>query len=102
MEEQLKTKKEIWTEIIKAWEASGLSQRKYCSQKGLVTNTFLYWRKRLKKIENKSSFVRLPASKKSLTAKFQLYIKEGVKISFNKSADIQLLMRIIEVIDKEL
>lgn len=36
-----------WTQLIKGWETSGLTQRTYCAQKGLKHSTFDYWRRQI-------------------------------------------------------
>ncbi len=101
MEEKQKTKEESWAEIIKGWEGSGLAQRAYCTQNGIAISAFLYWRKRLKRIRNKATFVKVSAKRQTIKNKSHLFIKGGVRISFKKGTDIKLLARIIEVINRE-
>lgn len=36
-----------WVEILKAWQASGLSQAEYCRREGLSASTLSRWRRRL-------------------------------------------------------
>ena len=36
-----------WSKIIKSWEQSGLTQKRFCEENGLNLNTFYYYRKNL-------------------------------------------------------
>ncbi len=36
-----------WSEQNAQWESSGLGQKKFCEQQGLVYKQFVYWRGRL-------------------------------------------------------
>ena len=42
-------KRRIWSERIRAWRCSGLSQAAYCREYGLKPKSFLYWKKRIGK-----------------------------------------------------
>lgn len=43
-----KTKLQHWTQRLKDWEASGVTQRAYCEREGLKYGTFDYWRRQIR------------------------------------------------------
>ena len=43
MAENDKTKLEHWTQRLKDWEASGMTQRVFCEREGLKYGSFDYW-----------------------------------------------------------
>jgi hypothetical protein len=44
-------KQRFWKNHITVWRSSGLSQRLYCKQHGLAVQTFGYWHRKIKKLE---------------------------------------------------
>ena len=50
-------KEEFWRESVSVWEESGLSARRFCSQKGLGYQSFLSWKRRI--LENSNYFIEL-------------------------------------------
>jgi hypothetical protein len=55
----------IWQAHVEAWKASGLSQRRYCEERGVSLSTFQWWRRRLRKPESERStspMVRVPVT----------------------------------------
>lgn len=44
---------ESWTEIITAWQKSGLSQSEFCRKNKLKPSAFFYWRRRIEAIQTK-------------------------------------------------
>lgn len=67
MAENDKTKLQQWTQRIKDWESSGVTQRAYCEREGLKYGTFDYWHRQ---IRSSGAAVRprtTPASTKCLT-----------------------------------
>jgi len=44
-----------WSGHVASWEASGLSQRRYCDQHQLTYSSFVYWRARLKQVKDKQT-----------------------------------------------
>ncbi len=39
----------LWAERIAAWKASGLKQQAFCEREGLRYQSFLWWRRRLRR-----------------------------------------------------
>ena len=58
------TKLQRWTEQIRHWQRSGLSQRAYCAQQGLKHPTFDYWRRRIRGDDSNAS---VPLTQKPAT-----------------------------------
>jgi len=44
---RVSARQSYWSEQNTLWEASGLSQQKFCEAQGLVYKQFIYWRGRL-------------------------------------------------------
>lgn len=87
-----------WPAEISSWQKSGLSQAAYCRQNQISYSAFLYWRKRIEKIESSSSkisFVRLDGSVFNDSSHFinrspspdsqtySSYSSTGIRIFFN-------------------
>ena len=89
-------KRRLWTDRIAAWEASGLSQQKYCDQAQLTYSTFIYWRGRLKPLNTddgdsgKVSFVSVKLKQK-MTSTLYLKISDQYSIVIHAGFDPDLL-----------
>lgn len=61
---------ESWTEIIGAWERSGLSQSEFCRKNKLKASAFFYWRRRIdaRKVKSKRKEASGKKSKRSAKA----------------------------------
>ena len=58
--------KEIMFENIRQWQASGLSQKKFCLDNGIAFHSFYYWYKRFRIIDKKpaaDAFVPIQVTK---------------------------------------
>ena len=51
-----------WLKIIKSWEQSGLTQKRFCEENGLNFNTFTYYRKNSKQPQQLVELPALPSS----------------------------------------
>ncbi len=97
-------KQTLWTKHIADWQSSGLSQGTFCEQHGFTYTTFVYWRGRLKKHEERGDAppvnffpVRLKqASPNSLTLKING--RHSIEIDTNFDGD--LLTRVIQAIEQ--
>ncbi len=67
MAENDKTKLQQWTQRIKDWESSGVTQRAYCEREGLKYGTFDYWRRQIRSAGAAVKPKTKPASAKRLT-----------------------------------
>lgn len=62
-----KTKLQHWTQRLKDWEASGVTQRAYCEREGLKYGTFDYWRRQIRSTGTTVKPKTKPVSAKLLT-----------------------------------
>ena len=49
-----------WSQIMTDFEASGLTQRRFCDERGVAYSSFCNWRKRLIQENAPSSLIELP------------------------------------------
>lgn len=53
-----------WEQLMAQYEASALTQREFCDQRGLAYSTFSYWRKQLRRValidSPSASLIELP------------------------------------------
>ena len=64
--EERKKIHEQWRQGISAWEASGLSQTKFCIENELNLRNFQYWKRKFK--ESQKSIVAKPNDRATLSA----------------------------------
>lgn len=97
---QKPSKLAIWQEHIKNCEASGLSQKDYCSQNKLSLAQMGYWRRRLRSLAKKnqaseaqSGFVAIPISS-TRADRLTLTLPSGINISgFHSTQDLVELVK---------
>lgn len=92
----------IWQAHIRQWERSGLSQRRYCKERGLALSTFQWWRSRLKKSASQASpsIVRLPVSVSTAVAPSELVVEVGrYRVTVRGSADREQLGSLLDVLE---
>lgn len=79
---------------IDHWKQSGLSQKAYCSQHGLVHHQFVYWVSKRRKSQLPSSdFVTL--SMPEVKGDIQLRLPNGVEINLPASTPVAYLKALI-------
>ena len=49
-----------WAQILSDYETSGLTQRRFCDERGVAYSSFCNWRKRLIQENTPSSLIELP------------------------------------------
>lgn len=72
--------KSEWEQIIKEWEASGVSQPQFCISRGVALSTLQYWRKKLKR-ESQANFVELvptPLASNESNKEIELVLPHGI------------------------
>jgi len=97
-------KQQVWLGHIKACEASGLTQAKFCRDKNLSINTFAYYRsqylaKQLQASPNPSphSFVELHLPPVVLEP-FSLSLPNGIKLSLPQNFNDKQLSKLLGVL----
>jgi transposase-like protein len=59
MDRKRRTRAE-WKQILSDYEASGLTQRRFCDEHGVAYSSFCNWRKRLSQENGASPLIELP------------------------------------------
>ncbi len=49
-----------WEQILSDYQASGLTQRRFCNERGVAYSSFCYWRKRLSQENGSSPLIEIP------------------------------------------
>jgi len=94
-----KEKQEFWKSHLKNWKSSGVSQRKYCEENGINTNTFGYWIQKLKQVNKRdSSFICLNLRHDN-NATFEVTIKNKYKIKLNNNYSSESLKKLIQTLE---
>jgi hypothetical protein len=99
--EESKRKRDYWKRHIDSWQASGLSQVKYCRQNDLKDHLFVYWKKRIVKPEAAAKFISLnlgSVSEKRATqpaCPLRLVVSDRFAIEVNPGFDPHLLRQLI-------
>lgn len=100
-----------WHEIIREWDTSSLSQEKFCKDRSLNYNTFVYQRAKLTKQKPKTKSsplfpVKLIQPRQETTAPspkdntFVIQWPNGVKLSIPSNADAVTLKIILTSLEK--
>jgi hypothetical protein len=105
MQKNSDNKSRDWNNLIAEQEQSGLSQKEFCNQRGLVLSQFVYYRcsKNKSKTTQVSESVLKPVkviSKESSTTSgdIRLSLPNGFQCSFPCSFDVIQIKRLVEVL----
>lgn len=91
-------RKQEWKNAVEAWQASGLSIKKWCDERGMADSTFHYWKKVfLPPKVNKSSFIELQEESKLRKIEMEY---AGIKIYVENGFDENLLVHCLKVLKK--
>jgi hypothetical protein len=106
---RLEETRELWSNHICFWQASGLSQAEFCRQKQLKPRQFLYWKKRILGNSTPATspiFTELPLSKifrnrdMSFPAFLRLELHSRYRIEIERGFDPGTLLELIRVLDR--
>lgn len=97
-------KTQLWSDRVRSWKQSGLSQRAYCELHQLVLGTFVYWRCRLKKLEavtpaDKPRFLPITIKQQSDTS-LTLLINGRHHLEIRPDFDPDFLSKIVLALQK--
>ena len=87
-----------WSKIIKSWEQSGLTQKRFCEENGLNFNTFTYYRKNIKQPQQ---FVELPALPSSTgeTPVIEVHLRSrNIKLRIPENVNKQTLSALFDIL----
>jgi hypothetical protein len=86
--------RQLWTERIAAWKASGLKQRAFCERESLPYKSFLWWRRQLREQSRETGLVRVvtrvPVSAAAREVKPLPTVAFGEAGLINQSVEIRL------------
>lgn len=89
-----------WAELNRLWEASGLPQKQFCKEQGVVYKQFVYWRAQVLKMGKKVSappklmavIAPQPSTKEPLAADepsaLEVKLPSGVVLYIKSTSDI--------------
>ena len=106
MQQNLENKSQIdWTGLIAEQEKSGLSQKEFCNQRGLVLSQFVYYRcskNKSKKIQTAESVLKpvkvISKEPPAASGDIRLSLPNGFQCSFPCSFDAIQVKRLVEVL----
>lgn len=110
MDENELTKTELWTQRIKDFQTSGLSQKEWCRKHQIPLSTFSYWiRKQAEKSVEldqtaETVFARLPSEQEISSGRLpkhspvSIYLSESIRIEIGKDCPCGLLASLIHTL----
>ncbi|MFT7287230.1 MAG: hypothetical protein ACI87W_001343 [Halieaceae bacterium] len=87
-----------WHPHVEAWQASGVSARRFCTEHSLRYSQFLYWaRKQLPRSAPApaSSFTRVVAQRSAAALGLQITLRSGVQIGGVDAGNVELLRSVL-------
>jgi hypothetical protein len=98
-----------WSEKNTQWESSGIAQKKFCAQHGLVYAQFTYWRGRLQQQktapqERKLLKVLMPSAHQHVPVRaeavscLEVLLPTGIKLYIKEAADITKAGALIQLL----
>jgi hypothetical protein len=107
--ERLEETRELWSNHVRAWQESGLSQAAYCRQQQIKSRKFLYWKKRIlgnSTLATPPTFAELPLEKilqsrdRSSLSALRLELHSRYRIEIERGFDPGTLLELIRVLDQ--
>lgn len=104
MQQNSENKSRDWNSLIAEQEKSGLSQKEFCNQNGLVLSQFVYYRCSKNKskpdqaAESALKPVKVISKESSASGDIRLSLPNGFQCSFPCSLDAIQVKRLVEVL----
>jgi len=98
---------DFWQQHIAQWQASGLSQARYCRQQALIAHQFTYWkRKFLANVDQEASASKTGFARVQVAAHVAAPVSPGLSLCFRDGTQItgiaqhnlSLIKQLIEVL----
>lgn len=91
-------KKEFWSNHIKHFLKSGLSQKKYCEQENLSYWSFRTWYYKTSPEKPETKFIKLdsPCSSEKPISRITMSLSRKIKIEFDENISEEFLQRIFK------
>lgn len=105
---RLEETRELWSNHVRSWQASGLSQAGFCRQNNLKPRQFLYWKKRILGTSSPTRpliFAELPLGKilqahdRFPLSPLRLDLHSRYRIEIDRGFDPGTLLELIRVLD---
>ena len=110
MKAEATEKQTIWEERVRAWQASGVSARKFAESSGISVSSLRYWTYRLKKTDGVPRVLRLvpktavpeaPAETAPVPAASRLTVEVGAaRVVVQSGFDRLLLAEVVGTLSK--
>ncbi|HUD99092.1 MAG TPA: hypothetical protein VMR62_05920 [Bryobacteraceae bacterium] len=102
MSEKGASKDELWRERIAEQERSGISVKKFCSERRFPENQFYYWRKRLRSRHQPVRFALVERgatpSPAAARAELELVLVSGARLRIGTGVDVITLRAVLEAL----
>ena len=99
MAKENEERKAQWQPHVEAWQASGLSARRFCSERSLPYSRFLYWASKFRSPATATptgNFARVvPVERVPDTPGLQITLPSGVRIGGIDADNIALLPQLL-------
>lgn len=96
-EQKPEQKKEFWSNHIRHFRKSGLSQKKYCEQKNLSYWSFRTWYYKIIPEASESRFIRVNSFKpEERASKIRIILSGRIRIELDEDISEEILQRIFK------
>ena len=94
-------RREHWRDLLSRWQASGLSQARFCQRRGIPVWKFAWWRKRLgaNGVAPSPSFVPVRVVAPPPAGELELTLRSGRVLRFDMSVDAARLAAIVSALE---
>ena len=105
MANRKKSRSDYWRGVLEKWSASGLSQRRFCEERGISFSTFCYWRRRLRETSASGSatpFIPVeikPPRRGTGLSCYEVRLESGARIRVPFDFESDSLLRLIGLLD---
>jgi transposase-like protein len=91
-------KREYWSKLIAEQEASGVTIRAFCKQRGLGDHSFYFWRRRLRK-QRPVKFALLKAvAGRGAAAPLELFLPSGERLCIGNDVNAATLRSVLDAL----
>jgi hypothetical protein len=92
-----------WRELIEKWQASDVTQKKFCTQQSIAYSGFHYWFKKFKEEKSlpnsDSGFIPVKVtstgSKGNRSASIELVMPDGRRVNFHEGVEVEFLRALL-------
>lgn len=101
-------KRSYWSEQNAQWESSGLAQKKFCEQQGLVYKQFVYWRGRINEqtmVKKEPKLLKvspIPEQQQKILiepqSSLEVILPTGIKLHIKRESDISKACGLIKLL----